>query len=142
MVEEVPAGNALFTETLVRAALLLVHVHHRELSMNAAHTPLLLKLQALLRTKIAREKQDLGFNCAAMGFALEDFAQKKKGMRFFGLEHTKIIENGAKNDLSVTEKVLADGARDMQQVEQAKKEASMDRVKPSRVAKRRKLASK
>ena len=113
--------------------------------MNAEHTPLMLKLQALLRRKIAQEKRNLGFNCAAMGFALEDFAQKKKGMSFFGLENASGVggSSGSRNaNQSVTEKVLEDGARDMQVVEREKKEASMDRVKPSRVTKRRKLASK
>ncbi len=133
--------NPLLSETIVRAALLLVHVHHRELSLDTHnHTGLLLALQALLREKIAREKKNLGFNCAAMGFALNDFAAQKKGLSFFGLENSGKVSAGAGAGAteSVSRRALDSSERDMQEVERQKKEASIDRVKPSR--KRRKVA--
>ncbi|CAD7928947.1 unnamed protein product [Amoebophrya sp. A25] len=67
---------SLITETTIRAALILIHVHARQLGQNAEYAEILMRLRDGIRQFVQRHIQNVGVNAAAMEFYLEDLKHR------------------------------------------------------------------
>ncbi|CAD7941104.1 unnamed protein product [Amoebophrya sp. A120] len=75
---------SLLTETTIRATLILIHVHSKQLGQNAEYVELLIKLRDGIRSFVQRHMENVGVNAAAMEFFLEEMKFSQGTGNFFG----------------------------------------------------------